>query len=137
MMSLSSFAQITVSKAKTGAPKQEAVIAMSWTWIYSHDGAYFLVMKTSNQFDNWMWLKMGATKDECVESAKALLELINTISDTDVFNIESGRGETFRVREYKELGVPGLSFNASGYAGLGRIMKPHITKTIKWFEALK
>ncbi len=136
VLSLPSFAQLNVKKSVVGKPVEECVISMQWAWIYLHNNSHWLVLKSSNQFDDWYWIRLGTTKAQCVETANQLKELAETITDTDVYYIDNGQGEQFRVTQYKALGIDGLWFAADGRAGGGNIQMPYIKKVCRWCEAL-
>lgn len=127
-------AQISIKKKDTGKAKQMATLSMSWSWIYQADGAYYLVMKSDNQFDDSFWLKMGSTKEECLESVTSLLDLANTIGETDRFDINNGEGEIFDTTQYKAMGMKGLKFHGKGYAGTAFILTTNLTKAHKWIQ---
>lgn len=127
-------AQITIKKSNSDKAKQVATITMSWSWIYQDNDAYFLVMKSDNQYDDSFWLHIGKTKDECVESINSLLELADTIGETDRFDIDNGAGEVFDVTQYKAMGMKGLNFHGDGYAGRGYLTINNLNKALKWIQ---
>lgn len=135
-VSLSSFAQLKVQKSIVDKPVQEYVVSMQWAWIYLHGNSHWLVLKSSNQFDNWYWLRLGTTKAECVATANQLKELAETIGESDAYEIDNGRGEMFRVTQYKALGIDGLWFSSADRAGGGNIQMPYIKKVCRWCEEL-
>lgn len=136
MMSLQSFAQLNVKKSVVDKPVQEYVVTAQWAWIYLFNNSHWLVMKSSNQFDDWYWLRLGTTKEQCVATAYQLKELAETITESDAFEIANGQGETYRVTQYKALGIDGLWFSSSDRAGGGNIQMPYIKKVCKWCDSL-
>ena len=127
-------AQISIKKSDIGKGKQVATLAMSWSWIYQDGDGYFLDMKSDNQYDDHFLLHLGKTKDECVESLNSLLELANTIGETDRFNIDNGAGEVFDVTQYKAIGMKGLRFHGEGYAGTSYLTPNNLNKALKWIQ---
>lgn len=127
-------AQISIKKSDVGKAKQMATLTMSWSWIYQADDCYFLVMQSDNQFDDSYWLKIGKSKDECLESLNALREMIDNIGDSDRYDVDNGEGETFSVTLTKDLGIKKLTFRGKYYAGAGYLLASNITKAIKWIE---
>ena len=127
-------AQITIKKSDVGKPKQMTTLSMSWSWIYQADDSYFLVMKSDNQFDDWYWLKMGETKEECLESLSALQEMMDSMGETERYNVDNGMGESFSVTLSRELGIKKLIFHGEHYAGAGFLIAPNLTKATKWIE---
>ena len=127
-------AQITIKKSDIGKPKQMTTLSMSWSWIYQADDSYFLVMKSDNQFDDHYWLKIGDTKEACLESITALQEMMDTMGESDRYDVDNGAGETFSVTSTKELGIKKLIFHGENYAGAGFLIAPNLTKAAKWIE---
>ena len=127
-------AQISIKKSDVGKPKQMATLSMSWSWIYQADNSYFLVMKSDNQFDDWYWLKIGNTKEACLESITALQEMMDIMEESDRYDVDNGAGETFSVTSTEELGVKKLIFHGENYAGAGFLIAPNLTKATKWIE---
>lgn len=127
-------AQISIKKSDVGKPKQMTTLSMSWSWIYQADDSYFLVMKSDNQFDDHYWLKIGDTKEECLESLSALQEMMDNMGESDRYDVDNGMGESFSVTLSRELGIKKLTFNGGQYAGAGFLIAPNLTKAIKWIE---
>ena len=127
-------AQISIKKSDIGKPKQMTTLSMSWSWIYQVDDSFFLVMKSDNQFDDWYWLKMGDTKEACLESITALKEMMDTMGESDRYDVDNGAGETFSVTSTKELGIKKLIFHSEHYAGAGFLIASNLTKATKWIE---
>ena len=127
-------AQISIKKSETGKAEQVLTLSASWSWIYKSGDSYFIVMKSDNQFDDAYWLKIGDTCEECEESVSSLLELANTIGESDRYDIDNGEGSTFRVTQYKAIGMKGLRFDGEGYAGRSYILASNLNKAIKWIR---
>lgn len=127
-------AQISIKKSDVGKPKQMTTLSMSWSWIYQADDSYFLVMKSDNQFDDHYWLKIGDTKEECLESLSAIQEMMDNMGETERYNVDNGMGESFSVTLSRELGIKKLTFNGESYAGAGFLLASNLSKAIKWIE---
>ena len=127
-------AQITIKKSEYERPKMVATLAMSWSWIYQQGEDYYIVMQSDNQYDDSFWLKIGSTKEECLKSVNGLLDLTETMSDTDVVKIDNGEGKQFEAMYYSALGFIGLKFHGVGYAGAGTLLQSNIKKAVKWIE---
>lgn len=127
-------AQISIKKSDVGKPKQMTTLSMSWSWIYQADDSYFLVMKSDNQFDDNYWLKIGDTKEGCLESLSALQEMMDNMGETERYNVDNGMGESFSVTLSRELGIKKLTFNGESYAGAGFLLASNLSKAIKWIE---
>lgn len=127
-------AQITIKKSDVDRPEQLTILSPMWSWLYKSNNAYYLVMKSDNQFDDWFWLRIGETKDECLESIESLQELCKTITDKDRFEIDNGKGKQFIVTQYKALGITGLHFDGGGYAGFGYLLPANLAKAQKWIQ---
>lgn len=128
-------AQITITKSETGRAEQVLTLSSSWSWIYRQNDAYYLVMKSDNQFeDDAYWMLIGNTRDKCEESLSSLLDLANTIGEADSYYVDNGEGKSFRVTQYKALGMKGLKFWCSGYAGSSFLLASNINKALKWIR---
>ena len=127
-------AQISIKKSDVGKPKQMTTLSMSWSWIYQADDSYFLVMKSDNQFDDHYWLKIGDTREECLESISALQEMMDNMGESERYEVDNGMGESFSVTLTRELGIKKLTFNGEQYAGAGFLLATNLTKAIKWIE---
>ena len=127
-------AQISIKKSDVGKPKQMTTLSMSWSWIYQADDSYFLVMKSDNQFDDHYWLKIGDTREECLESLSALQEMMDNMGETERYNVDNGMGESFSVTLSRELGIKKLTFNGESYAGAGFLLASNLSKATKWIE---
>ena len=127
-------AQISIKKSDVGKPKQMTTLSMSWSWIYQADDSYFLVMKSDNQFDDHYWLKIGDTREECLESISALQEMMDNMGETERYNVDNGMGESFSVTLSRELGIKKLTFNGESYAGAGSLLASNLSKATKWIE---
>ena len=127
-------AQISVRKSDAGKPVEMATLSMSWSWIYRIDDTYFLVMKSDNQFDDAYWLKMGVSKEECLESVSALQEMMDNMGDSDRYDVDNGAGKTFTVTLTRELGIKKMVFRGDRHAGAGFLIPSNLTKATKWIE---
>ena len=127
-------AQISIKKSDIGKPKQMTTLSMSWSWIYQADDAYYIVLKSDNQFDDWFWLKIGDTKEACLESITALQEMTENMGDSDRYDVDNGEGETFSVTSTKEFGIKKLVFHSMHHAGAGFLLSSNLTKAAKWIE---
>ena len=127
-------AQISIKKSDVGKHKRMTTLSMSWSWIYQADDSYFLVMKSDNQFDDHYWLKIGDTREECLESLSALQEMMDNMGETERYNVDNGMGESFSVTLSRELGIKKLTFNGESYAGAGSLLASNLSKATKWIE---
>ena len=119
-------AQIVVKK-KDSVPTKVATISMQWYDLYKHDDIYLLSLKSTNQFDNHFWLRLG-NKEEAVESLNALIGMCESLAKDEVIEISNGENKTYRVRKYQK----GISFHQKepGMAGFTYIYKMYLTKTL-------
>lgn len=127
-------AQITIKKSDTGKAERMTTLSMYWSWIYRLDDAYFLVMKSSNQFDDSFWMNLGTNQEECMESVNALIDLAKTITDTDRYELGNGVGDTYDVTRYNDFGAKGLRFDGESHAGFGYIILANLNKAAKWIQ---
>lgn len=131
---LGSSAQIHISKSDVDKPIELTTLSLSWSWLYQSGDFYYMVMKSDNQFDDYYWMNLGKTKDACIVSLTSLLDLTDTIEESDRYDIDNGVGDVFNVTLYSALGMRGLRFHGEGYAGTAYILQSNLKKAIKWIR---
>ena len=127
-------AQINIKKSNVGKPQEMTTLSMYWSWIYKVDASYYIVMKSSNQFDDSFWLKIGNTRQECLESISSLRDMMDTMDGSDRYDVDNGEGKTFSVTSPTEFGVKKLIFHGKYNAGTGYLLASNISKAKKWIE---
>lgn len=128
-------AQLNIAK-QSDMPKQVKTIALYWTWVYQDKEGYYLVTKSDNQFDDdWFWLPIGSTKEECIESIDGLLSITES-DDDSIFTIDDARGGKLNAFKFKYLGETMVCLTDVGhrYAGKGTLAKMYLNKTKRWCE---
>lgn len=125
--------QIQLTK-KDNTAKKETTITMMWTFIYTYDDAYFLTLKSSNDFDDHFFISLGKNKEEILGSLNSLSEVLKTMSKDDSFELEDNIGNALSVTLDTALGRS-LIFRSESRAGYGRVSPSELTKAIKWCKA--
>lgn len=133
-VSFNAQAQLTIGKKSEGA-KQLVTVSQMWAWLYEADGHIFYVSKTTNRFDDLMWLDFGESYDEAAQTAQALLDALNDAKDGDLLDIES-LGEKYFLSCDVTLGAKTWLIHASDtrrtYAGEGQMYSGALKKAIKF-----
>lgn len=119
-------AQIVVKEKKT-TPVKVATISAGWYDLYIYEGIYMLSLKSTNQFDDHFWLRLG-NREEAIVSLTTLIELCDTIKKDDFIEISNGLNKTYCLGKY----MKGLSISQKepGMAGQTYILKTHLEKAL-------
>lgn len=133
MTLLSSMANAQIKK--TGSYKAETIASsrMGFVNLKVDNKGYYLTIPTTNEFDDSMILKLGATKDAALQSLKDLIDVFDSLLKNEMQKIDNGFGEEFRL--YKNAGA--LYIHADGYAGMGNLSKSELKKFIKALQGEK
>lgn len=127
-MTAPAHAQLNIEKMGE-KPKEVATLTSMWNWLYTIEDCWFIVTKTTNQFDDRIWIMLGDTPEKAVESIDQLLTLLDEMSDDDIFEITTREKKTVRVGIYKQLGTrQGFTVFSDDAAGVGYIYKGGIKK---------
>lgn len=113
-------------KAKTLATARMGVVNLK----LDGDGIYYLAMKTTNQFDDYMVLKLGENKESAIQSLNDLIDIFDSLNGDAVQYINNGYG--IELRLWKFMG--GLYISADGYAGDGNVGKGELKRFISAIE---
>ena len=133
-LSFTANAQIKVEKGERSI-KEICNISLYWQWLYERtnsDGgkSYLLAMKSTNQFDDdFYWLDLGSTKEEALESAEALSEMLEGGKKGDVYTLLDMYGEKIVASVVSGMfGTKEIWFTDSGhrYAGHAQTEKTQI-----------
>lgn len=132
----SASAQMTIGK-KTEGVQQLATLQTMWSWLYLQGDHYFFVTKTDNQFDDWMWLDLGGTKEEAKETVGSLIAALDEAERGDYIDVES-RGEKYVLICDIALGMRSWNVRAidtrRSYAGSGPMSMPALRKALRYFD---
>ena len=130
---ISANAQLNITKCQKPA-EQVKTISAYWIGIYQDTDNYYLVARSGNQYDeNDYWLKIGSTKQECIDSINALLDIT---SDDATYTIEDAFGGSLRAYKVSSIGEKILCLEDRGhrYAGSALISSIYLKKARRWFE---
>lgn len=127
MILMPSMAEAQIVKTGKSETITLSSVRMGYVNLKKSGDWYYLAMRTSNQFDDYMLLRLGNTKVGAIQSLNDLLSLLETLSGSECQRISNGYGEELRI--YKELWA--LNFHADGYAGFAGISKQELKKFIK------
>lgn len=127
-MSVPAHAQLDIKKYGD-KPKKVSELTHMWNWLYTQEGGWYLVTKTTNQFDAWIWIALGDSIESAIASVDQLLELYDTIGDDESFEITDRDHKTVLVTIYKQMGArQGFAVHAEGRADPGYVYKGGIKK---------
>lgn len=125
-------AQLKIGSTKEGG-KRLAVLQMEWNWLYLLNDHYFFVTKTTNQFDDWIWLDLGETKDMAIETVNSLIELLNNSKKDEDTEIES-LGKPYTLMCTSALGIKYFNVYSSDRSGLGNIQMQSLKKALTFLQ---
>lgn len=86
----------------------------------SADSIYYIVLTTSNRFDDPMLFNLGKGKESAMATLKDLKGFIETSAKGDVINVDSGFGKQYRLDKYDKFNI---MVTGKGYAGHSFIYK--------------
>lgn len=128
-------AQLNIKKSDSTL-KEIKTISPYWIWLYQDSQGYYLVVKSSNQYDEMnFWLPIGKNANECIESINGLISVANDAKSTSYY-VEDTFGGKLHLFGMKGLGEKIISINDTGhrYAGNGQISTIHLNKAKKWIS---
>ena len=132
------FSLIIVNKAmaqlnavEISKPEELMTVNISYSWLYKTSVGYEIWAMTDNQFDEgFNAIRLGTTKDECIQSLNDLLDMcVNQKSAV----VKQGYNELV-ITANTIFGGKTLIFQESDNAGDSWISERQIKKVIKWFE---
>ena len=124
-------AQLNIRKA-TDKPKQEAVLAAQWNWLYTQEGTWYLVIKTDNRYDDMIWIDLGKDGESATTSIQQLLDMLDSLGDDERFEIDDRYGKAIRVSLYIIAGKrAGYRMVAEGKAGEGYVTTAALKKGVQ------
>lgn len=126
LMTLMPMANAQIQKTGTFKTETIASVRMGFASL-KHSDVYYLVLRTTNQFDDAMILFLGEDKDSAATSLKDLIDILDSLEGNAMQYIDNGAGKELCL--YKNMGA--LYFSAKGYAGDGNIGKSELNKFIK------
>ena len=127
-------AQLSIGKKSDGA-KQLTTLRPTFIWLYEADGHIFYVSKTDNQFDDWMWLDLGTSKEEAAQTVLDLSAALQDAEKGQSIEVES-MGERYDLVATSMLGSKYFMVMARDtrkvYAGTGQIVESELRKAYKY-----
>lgn len=127
MIMMPTLAEAQIKKTGTFQSETIASARMGVVSLKVADNVYYLAFQTTNQFDDFMILKLGQTKESAIQSIQDIIDILGNLQGNDTQYIDNGYGKEFRL--YKVMGA--LYINADGYAGSGNISKGELKKFLK------
>ena len=86
----------------------------------SADSTYYIVLTSSNRFDDPMLLKLGKGKESAMATLKDLGGFIETAAKGDIINVDNGFGKQYALSKYDKFNIMVMG---KGYAGHSFIYK--------------
>jgi len=132
------FSLITVNNAmaqlnavEISKPEELMTVNLGYSWLYKTSIGYEIWAMTDNQFDEgFNAIRLGTTKEECVQSLNDLLDMC--VNQTSAV-VKQGSTELV-ITTTKIFGGKTLIFQESDNVGDSWISEKQIKKVIKWFE---
>lgn len=120
---------------KTGTFKTQTISSVRLGFVnlrLNDSGMYYLAMKTDNQFDYHMIVKLGYSKEAAIQSLNNLINVLDSLDGKTTQYIYC-YGDQFRL--WKLMGA--LYISADGYAGSANIGKSELKKFVKVLGKIK
>lgn len=134
IVAVSASAQLAIGGKSEGS-KRLTTLQMEWAWLYQSDGRYYYVSKTTNQFDDWMWLDLGETQEEATGTIQSLRDALVGSQKGDKIEITS-EGQTFALDFDQVLGTRCFWIHARktrrSYAGMGQMTEASLKKAYNY-----
>lgn len=125
-------AQLKIGGTTEGS-KRLAVLSMEWNWLYLVNNHYLFVTKTTNQFDDWIWLDLGETKEAAAETIDSLIELLTASKKGQETQVES-LGKSYTLMCASELGVKYFHVHSGERAGTGTMTMQSLKKAATYLQ---
>lgn len=97
----------------------------------STDNTYYIVLTSSNRFDDRMFLKLGKGKESAMATLKDLGGIIETAAMEDFINVDTGFGEQYTLSKFDKSSIMVMG---KGYAGHSFIYK---SKLERWSSLIE
>lgn len=129
-MAAPAHAQLNIRKAGDKY-KQVATLTSMWNWLYTREGSWYFVTRTTNEFDDHIFIPLGDSPEGALESVQQLSGIIEEMGEEEGFEIPDVLGKPLRLTLYKSLGKRyGLAVSAPGRSGTGYIYTPSLKKVV-------
>ena len=110
LISMGAMAQLNVT-----SQRENTIVNIGQELRYdTADSTYYLVLATSNQFDDAMVFKLGKGKESAYQTLNDLKQFLATSQKGDAIDVDNGFGEIYTIKKYNDKN---LMFTAKGYAG--------------------
>ncbi len=133
LISFSANAQLNVTSTTTNSLEKVATLSMEWVWLYQDSDGFYLTAKSQNQFDDWVWLRLGSDKDSCLRSLSDLQTILE--SENKVITVK-GKTESIRISSANILGSKQIWMKTEGNCDYAPVTSAAIKKAIKYFNKL-
>lgn len=123
------FAQLNVSSQQVKIEKI-GTLRSTYAFVYNQGTAYFLSIRSSNQFDNNCLFCLGKTAESSILTAQDLVGLCDSLEANASVTAKDAQGVNALFVKKKMLGKPYLDISMDGQAGTSNITKPELEKAI-------
>lgn len=111
----------------TGKVSTEKLLSIRMGFIeLKYDGSYYLLMSTTNRFDDPIILLLGKDKEEAMQTLQSLIDITTSIQKGECITIENAAEE---LRIYRQAKNTILIFT-NGRAGNSNTNKAELTRCL-------
>ena len=127
--SLIASAQLNIT-GKGAKFERLGAIRSSYMWLYCQNTDYYIVVRSSNQFDDNVLFCLGENANSSVETAKNLIDEYDSLEQGESFSAMDAKNKEMIFQKGKILGVPCLLMVQTGQAGNSNISRKDLEKII-------
>lgn len=123
------FAQLNV-KSQQEKVEKIGTLRSTYAFVYNQGTAYYLSIRSSNQFDNNCLFCLGETAESAILTARDLVGLCDSLEVNASVSAQDAKGQNALFIKKKMIGKPYLDISMDGQAGTSNITKPELEKAI-------
>lgn len=124
------FAQLNVTSTQEKFEKI-GTLRSTYAYVYNQGTYYFLIIRSSNEFDNNCIFCLGDSAESAILTAKDLISLCDSLEVNASFSAKDALDKGALFVKKKMLGKPYFDFSMDGQAGNSNISKGELEKAIK------
>lgn len=121
LISVGAMAQLNVTSS--GKNTRERI--SDELWFNNADSVYYVVLSTTNQFDDHMVFQLGKGKESAIATLDDFLNMMETFNQGDHVKADNGYGTIYTISKWDNLN---LKIDADGFAGDRWLQKPRIKR---------
>lgn len=129
LLSISSFAQLNVQQ-KNDKVEKIATLRSTYADLVAQGSTYYLLIRTSNQFDRGCEFCLGLTGESAIQTAKDMIDLAESLEKNESVNVTDALGVGALLVKKTMVGKPYLDIHSDKCAGVSNIAPQELQKAI-------